>query len=64
MAADIVNLRAARKAKARAEKEKRAEENRRLHGISKAEREKLVDARRRMEKHLRGHRRETDDGTA
>lgn len=64
MPADIVNLRAARKAKARAEKEKRAEENRRLHGISKAERDKLADARRRMEKHLRGHRRETDDGPA
>lgn len=64
MPADIVNLREARKAKARAEKEKRAEENRRAHGMSKAERDKLADARRRMEKHLRGHRRETDDGPA
>jgi hypothetical protein len=64
MSADIVNLREARKAKARAEKDKQAEANRRLHGMTKVEREKLADARRRMEKHLRGHKRDTDDGTS
>lgn len=38
MSADIVNLRRARKAKARAEKEQRAAENRVLFGRSKAQR--------------------------
>lgn len=38
MSADIVNLRRARKAKARAEKEQRAAENRVLFGRSKIER--------------------------
>ncbi len=37
--ADIVNLRMARKHKARAEKERTAEQNRTLSGRSKAERE-------------------------
>ena len=64
MSADIVNLREARKAKARAAKEREAEGNRRLDGMTKVEREKLADARRRMEKHLRGHKRETDDEPA
>lgn len=38
MTAEIVNLRAARKVRARAEKERVAEENRRRFGASKAER--------------------------
>lgn len=38
MTADIVNLRQARKRKARADKEARAEENRRVFGQSLAER--------------------------
>lgn len=38
MTADIVNLRQARKAKARAAGEKRAEENRAKHGRTKRER--------------------------
>ncbi|HET7715577.1 MAG TPA: DUF4169 family protein [Bauldia sp.] len=63
MSADIVNLRAARKAKGRAERERKAEENRRLHGLTKAEREKLADERRRLDQHLRGHRREPDGET-
>lgn len=37
MAADIVNLRQARKSKARSEKEKAAEQNRILFGRTKAE---------------------------
>lgn len=60
MAADIVNLRQARKARARVEKEKAAEANRRLHGMTKAERDKAADARDRLERHVEGHRRETD----
>lgn len=58
--ADIVNLRQARKARARVEHDKKAEENRRLHGMTKAERERADDARERLERHLEGHRRETD----
>ncbi|SMC58281.1 DUF4169 family protein [Rhizobium sp. RU36D] len=37
MSADIINLRQARKSKARSEKEKRADQNRISHGLSKAE---------------------------
>lgn len=37
MSADIVNLRHARKAKARTDKERQAEQNRLLHGRTKAE---------------------------
>lgn len=37
MSADIVNLRQARKAKARTDKERQAEQNRLLHGRTKAE---------------------------
>jgi hypothetical protein len=39
MAADIINLRQARKAKARVEKEKTAEQNRLTFGRSKAEKQ-------------------------
>jgi hypothetical protein len=60
MPADIVNLRQVRKAKARADRDKKAEVNRRLHGMTKAEREKADDARDRLERHVEGHRRETD----
>jgi len=63
MAADIVNLRQARKAKARVDREKEAEANRRLHGMTKAEREKAADTRGRLERHVEGHRRETDGDT-
>jgi ribosomal protein S2 len=60
MAADIVNLRQVRKSRARVEKEKTAEANRRLHGMTKAERDKAADARDRLERHVEGHRRKTD----
>ena len=46
--ADLINLRRARKAKARAEKAKGAEANRAAHGVPKALR-KLEDARRKNE---------------
>lgn len=59
--ADLVNLRRARKAKARAEKEKAAEANRIAHGTPKALR-KLEDARRqKAQQTLAGHRLDGDD---
>ncbi len=60
MSADIVNLRQARKARARAEKDQAAEENRRLHGMTKAERTKSEAARQQLARHIEGHRREPD----
>jgi hypothetical protein len=58
MAAEIVNLSRARKAKARAAHDREAEASRRLHGMTKAERERLADERRRLGAHVEGHRRE------
>jgi len=59
--AEIVNLRMARKQKARAERERTAAENRALHGRSKTDRQ--LDAKRgeRAEAALDGHRREPGD---
>jgi hypothetical protein len=60
--AEIVNLNRARKARARAEKEKTAQANRVLHGTPKAQR-KLSEARRdKAEQHLSGHALEKDGG--
>ncbi|CCV14688.1 DUF4169 family protein [Mesorhizobium sp. STM 4661] len=56
--ADIVNLRHARKQKTRAEKERLAEQNRALHGRSKAERERDRLTADMSEKFVAGHRRE------
>lgn len=39
---NVINLRQARKAKARREKSQKAEENRVLHGLTKAEKQKLA----------------------
>jgi hypothetical protein len=61
MSADIVNLKRVRKAKARAAHDREAEANRRLHGMSKAERERIAEERRRLGTHLEGHRREGED---
>jgi hypothetical protein len=60
---DIVNLRKARKNRERAEKESRAQENRRAYGRSKAER-MLSEAKSRLEStRLDAHKRElADDG--
>ena len=58
--ADVVNLRQVRKAKARIDREKEAEANRRLHGMTRAERDKAADDRRRLEQHVEGHKRDTD----
>ncbi len=60
MSADIINLRQARKQKARTEAEARAAENRRAFGRSKAER---ADGEARAEvarRHLDGHRLDKD----
>lgn len=59
--AEIVNLRRARKAKARSEREKQAETNRLLHGRSGEEKKRDAAERERAERHIAGHRREGDD---
>jgi hypothetical protein len=59
--AEIVNLRRARKARERAEKEKTAEANRLLHGTPKHLR-KLSQARKdKAEQGLSGHKLENKD---
>jgi hypothetical protein len=56
MGAEIVNLRRARKAKARAEKDKTAQANRVAHGTPKALRN-LAEARKdKADQALSGHR--------
>jgi hypothetical protein len=59
--ADIINLRQARKAKARVEAERLAQANRAKHGRSKAEK-RLVDmAKQRQDAAIEGSRREHMD---
>ena len=59
--AEIINLRQARKNKARAEKEARANENRISFGRSKAEKT-LTKAEQDLAKvHLEGHKRDPDE---
>jgi hypothetical protein len=58
---EVVNLRQARKQKARTEKERQASENRALHGRSKSERERDRLASEKAEKFVAGHRREKPD---
>ena len=55
---EIVNLRQARKQKARAEKERQAGENRALHGRSKAEKNRDQLIADKAETFVAGHRRE------
>ena len=59
MPADIINLRRARKAKARSEKDRQAEENRARHGQSKATRQLLRGQDEIETRRLDGHRRDT-----
>jgi hypothetical protein len=61
MPADIVNLRRARKQKARAGREVEAEANRRLFGRSKDEKKKDAAEREAAERRIEGHRRERDE---
>jgi hypothetical protein len=55
----VVNLNKFRKRKAREEKEKRAEVNRRLHGRTKAERARDLAQKERLEKQVDGKRLES-----
>ncbi len=61
MTADIVNLRRARKAKARADRERTAAENRRVFGRTRAERTAEAAERERAERHIDGHHRPRED---
>lgn len=58
---DIVNLRQARKQKARDEKLRDAEQNRALHGRSKAEKQRDRLIADKTESFVEGHRREPGD---
>ncbi|MHA6684082.1 DUF4169 family protein [Mesorhizobium sp. A556] len=61
--AEIVNLRMARKHKVRTDKERQAEQNRALHGRSRAQRDSDRKAAEQAEKFIDGHRlsRDTDE---
>ena len=61
MTADIVNLRRARKAKARAGREETAAANRTAFGRTKAEKAEATAERERAARSLDGHRREPSD---
>ncbi|MEQ9636358.1 MAG: DUF4169 family protein [Devosia marina] len=54
--AEIINLRSARKAKARTEKEAAAEANRLKFGRTKAEKLKNAGEKARADKHIDGHK--------
>lgn len=59
--AEIVNLRAARKRKAKARKEKQADENRLLFGRTRAEKQKIEAEKALQMRHLDGHLRNESD---
>jgi ribonuclease T1 len=61
---DVINLRLARKARARAEAAKQAAENRARHGRTKAERARDAAEAVRAERHLDQHRRAPAEPTA
>lgn len=56
--AEIVNLRRARKARARADKEAQAADNRLRFGVSRQDRQAGANERDKAERHLDGHQRE------
>ncbi len=56
--ADIINLRTVRKQKARADKAVTAEQNRRLHGRTKAEKQLDAAEKARAERQIAGHKRD------
>lgn len=60
MSGTVINLRQARKAKTRAEKEQTADENRRRHGRTKAEKEAEKSATDKSNLHLDGHKRDPE----
>ena len=59
--ADVVNLRQARKQKARAEKEQAAAENRAVHGRTKAEKQRHKIETGRAADFVEGHRLDRSD---
>jgi len=59
---EIINLRRARKAKAKAEKDKTAEANRMLHGTPKVVRNLAKTAADKADQALSSHRLEKPDG--
>ena len=61
MSAEIVNLRKARKSKARADKERQADRNRAKFGRPKREREKVKADETAARRWLDAHRRDKDD---
>lgn len=62
--AEIVNLRQVRKKKARAEQERIAEQNRAIHGRSKAERRHAQTLAEKETAFIEGHRRDHgEDGS-
>jgi hypothetical protein len=61
MSAEIINLRRARKTKARSEREKQAADNRIAFGRTKAEKTLTEAERRRAERSIEGHRRESEE---
>lgn len=60
--AEIASLRQARKRKARADRERVAEQNRALHGRSKAEKVRDAEAAKKSQSFLEGHLRERPAG--
>ena len=56
--AEIVNLRAVRKHKARADKEARAAQNRILFGRTKAEKQQQAAEKALAERHIDGHKKD------
>lgn len=62
--AEIINLRRARKDRARAEKEQTAADNRVRFGRTKAEKEKAALESDLTNRRLEGHRRESDSADA
>ena len=60
--AEVVSLRQARKQKARADKERVAEQNRAVHGRNKAEKTRDAEAAKKSQSFLEGHRRERPAG--
>jgi hypothetical protein len=62
--AEIVNLRRARKDRARRVAEKQAEANRLAFGRSRAERDAATRENARAERHIEGHRRDPGEPSA
>jgi len=58
---EIINLNQTRKAKARADKDKKASENRRKFGRTKQEKQAEKLKSDRDKRHLEGHKRETEE---